>query len=82
MRRQLNTLYVTTEGAWLRKDGANIVMEVEGQVRGYLQSSGRSSADIQWHQRLLPRTQREIPCPRRRACVWQRAAAPRAISAQ
>lgn len=34
MRRQLNTLYVTTEGAWLRKDGANIVMEVEGKERG------------------------------------------------
>ncbi len=31
MRRQLNTLYITTEGAWLRKDGANIVMEVEGE---------------------------------------------------
>lgn len=31
MRRQLNTIYVTTEGAWLRKDGANLVMEVEGQ---------------------------------------------------
>ncbi|WP_148713843.1 type I-C CRISPR-associated endonuclease Cas1c [Chitinolyticbacter meiyuanensis] len=36
MRRQLNTLYVTTEGAWLRKDGANIVMEVEGEERGRL----------------------------------------------
>lgn len=34
MRRQLNTLYVTTEGAWLRKDGANIVMEVDGEIRG------------------------------------------------
>lgn len=33
MRRQLNTLYVTTDGAWLRKDGDNIVMEVEGEVR-------------------------------------------------
>lgn len=33
MRRQLNTLYVTTEGAWLRKDGANIVMEVEKEIR-------------------------------------------------
>ncbi len=33
MRRQLNTLYVTTDGAWLRKDGANIVMEVEKAVR-------------------------------------------------
>lgn len=33
MRRQLNTLYVTTEGAWLRKDGANIVMEVEKDIR-------------------------------------------------
>lgn len=29
MRRLLNTLYVTTEGAWLRKEGENIVMEVE-----------------------------------------------------
>lgn len=33
MRRQLNTLYVTTEGAWLRKDGANIVMEVKKEIR-------------------------------------------------
>lgn len=33
MRRQLNTLYVTTEGAWLRKDGANIVMEIDRQER-------------------------------------------------
>lgn len=36
MRRQLNTLYVTTEGAWLHKDGANIVMEVEQQERARL----------------------------------------------
>lgn len=36
MRRQLNTLYVITEGAWLRKDGANIVMEVEGAERARL----------------------------------------------
>lgn len=33
MRRQLNTVYVTTDGAWLRKDGDNIVMEVGGQTR-------------------------------------------------
>jgi len=33
MRRQLNTLYVTTEGAWLRKEGANIVMDVDRQER-------------------------------------------------
>lgn len=33
MRRQLNTLYVTTEGAWLHKDGENIVMEVERETR-------------------------------------------------
>ena len=35
MRRQLNTLYVTTEGpgCW---DGANIVMEVEQQERARL----------------------------------------------
>ena len=36
MRRQLNTLYVTTDGAWLKKDGANIVMEVEGEERARL----------------------------------------------
>lgn len=36
MRRQLNTLYVTTDGAWLRKDGANIVMEVDGEIRARL----------------------------------------------
>jgi len=36
MRRQLNTLYVTTDGAWLRKDGATIVMEVEREERARL----------------------------------------------
>lgn len=36
MRRQLNTLYVTTEGAWLHKDGANIVMKVEREERARL----------------------------------------------
>jgi CRISPR-associated protein Cas1 len=36
VRRQLNTLYVTTEGAWLKKDGANVVMEVEGSERARL----------------------------------------------
>ncbi|MDR1422991.1 MAG: type I-C CRISPR-associated endonuclease Cas1c [Azoarcus sp.] len=36
MRRLLNTLYVTTEGAWLKKDGANVVMEVEGKERARL----------------------------------------------
>lgn len=36
MRRQLNTVYVTTEGAWLRKDGENIVMQVEGEIRARL----------------------------------------------
>lgn len=34
MRRMLNTLYVTTENAWLRKDGANIVVESNGEERG------------------------------------------------
>jgi len=36
MRRQLNTLYVTTDGAWLKKDGANVVMEVEGAEKARL----------------------------------------------
>lgn len=34
MRRMLNIVYVTTENAWLRKDGANLVVEVEGEERG------------------------------------------------
>lgn len=34
MRRHLNTIYVTSEDAWLRKDGANIVVEADGAERG------------------------------------------------
>lgn len=34
MRRMLNTIYVTSEDAWLRKDGANLLVEVEGVERG------------------------------------------------
>lgn len=34
MRRMLNTIYVTSEDAWLRKDGLNLVVEVEGVERG------------------------------------------------
>ena len=34
MRRMRNTIYVTSEDAWLRKDGANLVVEVEGVERG------------------------------------------------
>lgn len=34
MRRHLNTLYVTTANAWLRKDGENVVVEVDGDERG------------------------------------------------
>ena len=33
MKKLLNTLYVTTEGASLRKDGENVVAEVEGTER-------------------------------------------------
>lgn len=33
MRRHLNTLFVTSEGAYVRKDGANAVVEVEGAER-------------------------------------------------
>lgn len=34
MRRLLNTIYVSSEGAYLRKDGQNLVVEVEGAERG------------------------------------------------
>ena len=33
MRKLLNTLYVTTEGAALRKDGENVVVSVDGEER-------------------------------------------------
>lgn len=36
MRRQLNTLYVATEGAWLHKDGENIVMDIDGETKARL----------------------------------------------
>lgn len=34
VRRHLNTLYVTTENAWLRKDGENAVVKVGGDETG------------------------------------------------
>ncbi len=34
MKKLQNTLYVTSEGAWLRKDGKNVLVEVEGTERG------------------------------------------------
>ena len=34
MRRLLNTIYVTSEAAWLRKDGANLVVEIDGKETG------------------------------------------------
>ena len=34
VRRLLNTIYVTSEDAWLRKDGANLVVEIDGAERG------------------------------------------------
>ena len=34
MRQHLNTLYVTTENAWLRKDGENAVIKIDGAERG------------------------------------------------
>ncbi|KAA5803590.1 type I-C CRISPR-associated endonuclease Cas1 [Alkalicaulis satelles] len=34
MRKLLNTIYVTSEDAWLRKDGENLVVEAGGAERG------------------------------------------------
>lgn len=33
MKKLLNTVYITTEGAGLRKDGENLVAEIDGQVK-------------------------------------------------
>ncbi|WP_353217828.1 type I-C CRISPR-associated endonuclease Cas1c [Sandarakinorhabdus sp.] len=34
MRRLLNTIYVTSEDAWMRKEGANLVVESDGVEKG------------------------------------------------
>ncbi|MEQ8966959.1 MAG: type I-C CRISPR-associated endonuclease Cas1c [Azospirillaceae bacterium] len=34
MRKLLNTIYVTSPEAWLHKDGANLIVKVEGDERG------------------------------------------------
>lgn len=34
MRRLLNTIYVTGDDAWLKKDGANLVVVIDGAERG------------------------------------------------
>ncbi len=34
MRRHLNTLFVSTQGAWLNKDGANVVVSLEAKELG------------------------------------------------
>ncbi len=34
MRRHLNTLYVTTQGTWLNKDGENVVVSLDNVERG------------------------------------------------
>ncbi len=34
MKKLLNTLYVTSDGAWVHKDGANVVVSVEGAEKG------------------------------------------------
>ena len=34
MKKLLNSLYVTSEGAWLRKDGANVVVDLDGSELG------------------------------------------------
>ena len=34
MKKLLSTIYVTSDDAWLRKDGANLVVEVAGAERG------------------------------------------------
>ena len=34
MKRHLNTLYITTQGAWLNKDGENVVVSSEGAEIG------------------------------------------------
>ena len=34
MQRLLNTVYLTTDDAWIKKDGANIVVEVDGSEVG------------------------------------------------
>lgn len=97
MRRQLNTLYVTTEGAWLRKDGANIVMEVEQCERARLPVHMLESLVCFGRVLVSPplmgycaeqgictsfHAQRALSCAGGGACFRQRAAAPSAVPGQ
>lgn len=34
MRKHLKTLFVTTDGSYLSKDGSNIVVKIYGEERG------------------------------------------------
>jgi CRISPR-associated protein Cas1 len=51
MRRHLNTIYVTSENAWVRKDGENLVIDVEGQELGRAPLHCPPSAPLRqnWH---------------------------------
>ena len=52
MRPLFNTVFVTTEGAWLRKDGENLVMELEkvekarGELRGRIAERRAAGEEI------------------------------------
>ena len=51
MKKHLNTLYVTTQGAYLSKEGETVVVKVDGDVRLRLPVhtiSAASSASATW----------------------------------
>jgi CRISP-associated protein Cas1 len=51
VKKLLNTVYVTSEGAALRKDGENLVAEVVGQERArvpfHMDGSYRAALDLE-----------------------------------
>ena len=96
VKKLLNTLYVTTEGASLRKDGENLVAEVDGAERARVPLHMLGSVVVFGahlrvaaadpglrrgrHHDRAARSRRPLSGAHRRASQRQRAAAARAIS--
>ena len=96
MRKLLNTLYVSTEGAYLHRDGLNVVVEVEHveklRVPLHLLSGVAVFGQVSLSPALmgslaeagvshgLLRHERPLSCAGGRPRLWQCAAAARAVS--
>ena len=75
MKKLLNTVYVTTEGAALKKDGENLVAEIEG--------AQKSRVPLHMLASVLTSRRTPLPTPHRsrcRACSLLELCRPDAVS--